>query len=52
MAEYAKTGRKPNMGKSCVRFKKLADVPLELIGQTVARVSVDDYIKRYEHSRS
>jgi hypothetical protein len=51
LAEYAKMGRKPNMGKSCVRFKKLADVPLELIGQTIARVSVDDYIERYEQSR-
>jgi uncharacterized protein YdhG (YjbR/CyaY superfamily) len=50
--EYAKTGRKPNMGKSCVRFKKLADLPLDLIGQTIARVSVDAFIERYEQSRA
>ena len=52
LAEYAKTGRKPNMGKSCVRFKKLADIPLDLIGQTIARVPVDAYIERYERSRA
>ncbi|HTI71355.1 MAG TPA: DUF1801 domain-containing protein [Candidatus Limnocylindria bacterium] len=42
------TGRKLDMGKACVRFKKLEDVPLEIIGQVIARVSVKDYIARVE----
>jgi uncharacterized protein YdhG (YjbR/CyaY superfamily) len=50
-AEYAKTGRKPNMGKSCVRFRKPADVPLDLIGQTIAREPVDDFIAHFHASR-
>lgn len=46
------TGKKLNMGKSCVRFRKLDDVPLDLIGQVVAMTSVDEFIATYEHSRS
>ncbi len=45
------TGKKLDMGKSCIRFKKLDDVPLEVVADAVARVSVDDYIKLYEASR-
>ena len=45
---YRATGKKLNMGKSCVRFKKLDDVPLDLIGETIARMPVDEFIKRYE----
>ena len=40
------------MGKSCVRFKTLDDLPLALIGQVVARMAVDDFIALYERSRS
>jgi len=32
------------MGKSCVRFKKLEDVPLDVIGQVIARTPVNKYI--------
>lgn len=49
--EYKTTGKKLDMGKSCVRFKKLDDLPLDLIGEAVARDSVDDFIARYEASR-
>jgi hypothetical protein len=42
------TGKKLDMGKACVRFKKLDDVPLEVIGQIIARVSVKEYIARIE----
>ncbi len=41
-------GKKLDMGKSCVRFKKLEDVSLEVIGQVIARVPVDEYIRRIE----
>ncbi len=46
--EWAKTGRKLDMGKSCIRFKKLEDLPLDVIGKAVARVPVKDYIGYYE----
>jgi len=47
-AAWAKTGKKLDMGKSCVRFKKLDDVPLAVVGQTIQRVPVKKYIDRYE----
>lgn len=49
--EWKATGKKLNMGKSCVRFKKLDDLPLELIGRVVEKVSVDEFIHIYEESR-
>jgi hypothetical protein len=45
---WAKTGKKLDMGKSCVRFRKLDDVPLNVIGQAIKRVSVKKFIERYE----
>ena len=42
------SGKKWDMGGGCVRFKKLEDVPLEVIGQLVARFPVDVYIHRIE----
>ena len=45
---WAKTGKKKNMGKSCVRFKSVDDLPLEVIGEAVARVPVDVYLAQYE----
>ncbi len=47
-AEYEKTGKKMDIGKCCVRFKKLEDLPLDLIGRTVARISVPKFIAMYE----
>jgi hypothetical protein len=45
---FAKAGKKLDMGKSCVRFKSLDDLPLDVIGEVVSSVSVDDFIARYE----
>lgn len=49
--EYQKTGKKPNMGKSCVRFKRIEDIPLDLIGKAVALESAEQFIQRYGESR-
>lgn len=49
--EYAKTGKRLDMGKSCVRFRKAVDIPLELIGRAIARQSVDSFIEQYENAR-
>ena len=48
---YSSSGKKLDMGKSCVRFKKLDDLPLDLIGEAIARTSVANFIQRYESSR-
>ena len=47
-AAFKDAGLRLDMGKSCVRFKGLADLPLEAIGEIVAAVPVDEYIRRYE----
>jgi len=46
--DWKKTGKKLDMGKSCVRFKKLEDVPLKVIGDAVKRVPMKKFIKQYE----
>ncbi len=43
-AEWAKTGLKLDMGQACLRFKKLEDLPLPLIGKTVAKVPAAKWI--------
>lgn len=45
-------GRKLDMGKSCLRFRSLDDLDLDLLGETIAAVPVETYIDRYEASRS
>lgn len=41
-------GKKFDMGGGCLRFKKLADVPLQVIGELIASLPVDVYIRRLE----
>ena len=48
VADWKKSGKKLDMGKSCVRFKKLEDVPLKVIGDAVKGVPMKKYIKQYE----
>jgi hypothetical protein len=43
-AEYKKRGKKLDMGKSCVRFKSLDDLPLDLVAEVVGKISVDQLI--------
>jgi hypothetical protein len=47
---WTATGRKLDMGKCCVRFKKLADVPLEVVAETFRRITAADWIATYESS--
>ena len=49
--EYKKTQKKLDMGKSCVRFKKLDDLPLSLIGKTISKTPMTEFIDIYEESR-
>ena len=49
VAEFPKhTKYKLDMGKSCVRFKKMDDIPYGLIGELSAKLTVDDWISMYE----
>lgn len=48
-SEYKKrVASKLDMGKSCIRFKKPEQIPFELIGELMARMSVEDWITLYE----
>ena len=50
-ARYIETGKRLDMGKSCVRFRKLDDLPLELVGEVVAKTPIDEFIEVYRRSR-
>jgi hypothetical protein len=45
---WTATGNKLDMGKSCVRFRKLEDIPLDVVGEAIRRVRLEEFIKRYE----
>jgi len=49
VAEYPKHSKqKLDMGKSCIRFKKLTEIPYDLIGELMRKMSVKDWINMYE----
>lgn len=49
--EYAKRVKgKLDMGKSCIRFKKMEDIPYDLIGELSSKVKVEEWIENYERA--
>lgn len=44
------TSRKLDMGKSCIRFKKLDDIPLKLIGELAPQITPREWVEIYERS--
>ena len=42
--EFEARGKKLDMGQCCIRFRKLEDLPLDVIGEAVGKVSMADYI--------
>lgn len=49
VAEYPKhCKRKLDMGKSCIRFKKIEEIPYDLIGELMTKMTVQDWISTYE----
>jgi len=51
VAEYPKhCKRKLDMGKSCIRFKKIEEIPYDLIGELASKMSVDEWIHFYENA--
>ncbi|MBN1369763.1 MAG: DUF1801 domain-containing protein [Dehalococcoidaceae bacterium] len=49
--QYRATGKKLDVAKSCVRFKKLEDLPLQLIGKTIAAYDAASFIARIKSLR-
>jgi hypothetical protein len=47
-AAYKKTGKKLDMGKSCLRFKSLDGLALDVVGDAISKVPVDEYVASYE----
>ena len=39
------------MGTSCIRFRRLADLPLDVIGRAIAHSSPDEFVAQYEAAR-
>ena len=48
---FKTAGKKLRMGKCCIRFKKLQDIPLDAIGRVISTTSVNEFIDKYEGSR-
>lgn len=51
MDAFESAGKKLSMGKSCIRFKKVEDLPFELIGSIIASHTVSSFISAYETAR-
>lgn len=49
--EFQQAGKKLDMGKSCVRFRKLDNLHLDAIAHAIAAVTPDEYIAHYEANR-
>ena len=49
---YRASGLRMDLGKSCVRFRRVEDLPLDLVGWAIGAMSMEGFIQMYEHSRS
>lgn len=50
--EFEKAGKKLDMGKSCLRFRSLDQLPLDVIGEVIARTPPEAFIASYEAARA
>ncbi len=48
---WAESGKKLDMGKSCVRFRRLEDLPLDVIAETIARSDLERFLAHYADAR-
>jgi hypothetical protein len=51
-SRWLASGRRLDMGKSCLRFKRLEDLDLDLVAEVVASTPVDDFLATYERDRA
>ena len=50
-SEFEKAGKKLNMGKSCIRFRELENLPLDVIGKIAGGHTVEEFIAGFEATR-
>ena len=50
--EYRATGKRYDVGKSCVRFRKLDDLPLTLVAKSIALMGVEEFVAGVKEARS
>lgn len=51
--EYSKTVKtKLDMGKSCIRFKNMKNIPYELVAELCKKVTLEEFVAKYEESRN
>ena len=48
---FERRGKKLDMGKGCLRFKRLDDLPLDVIAEVISKTTADEYIARIEAGR-
>jgi uncharacterized protein YdhG (YjbR/CyaY superfamily) len=51
-AAYEATGKRMDMGKSCVRFRRLDDLPLELVGESIRKFGVEEFVERVKEAHT
>ncbi|HET9639647.1 MAG TPA: DUF1801 domain-containing protein [Allosphingosinicella sp.] len=51
-ARWAESGRKLDMGKSCLRFKRSEEVAEDVLAETIRSIPVDRFIAEYEAGRA
>ena len=51
-SKYHQTGKRMDMGKSCVRFRKLDDLPLDVVGEAIALMPVQEFVERVTELQS
>ena len=51
-ADYLATGKRYDVGKGCIRFRKLEDLPLDVVAKAVATVSMEEFIDAYTALRN
>lgn len=49
---YQATGKRMDVGKSCVRFRRLDDLPLDVIGDAIAAVPLEDFLAMHDRAAS
>ena len=47
--KYLATGKRLDMGKSCVRFTTLDQLPLELVGDAIGAMTVEEFVAEHHH---
>ena len=52
VSEYESTGKRTDIGKSCVRFTTLEHLPLDLLGEAIAKIEVDEFLEIHHRTGS